>query len=91
MLQVLCFNLINSRFLQGLWHCCPCRAHPALLHSLLCCMEWTLSRKLYFLSMTFWKRIVCHIPVLNAVSANHLTLVYNLCAVFIADRCSVVF
>jgi len=41
--------------------------------------------------MTFWKRIVCHIPVLNAVSANHLILVYNLCTLFIADRCSVVF
>lgn len=91
MLGVLCFNLINNRLLQGLERCCLHRTHPALLHCLLGCMEWTLSRKLYFLPVTFWKRIVCHIPVLNAVSANHLTLVYNLWTVFMADRCSVVF
>lgn len=91
MLQVLCFDLINNRLLQGLEQGCPRRTHPALLHWLLFCTEWTLSRKLYFLPMTFWKCIVCHIPVLNAVSANHLTLVYNLCTIFMADRCSVVF
>lgn len=91
MLQVLCFDLINNRLLQGLQHCCLYCTHPALLHLLFCCKEWTLSRKLYFLHMTFWKRIVCHISILSAVSANHLTLLYNLCTIFIADRCSVVF